>query len=355
MCDPRHAPDTLFIVLEEDFRLYKHGGTDWSTAGAADPVSDSDTDHDPLLEEELYHAYTERLHSAPFTSANPLTDEPVASEHVEAVGHGFYTRTQKTGAAEFDSISSEIEDIVKLCTAAKRQGKGDLVWLTWDGGSGKKTSGAASKYRTTHPFHASTMVAISHSGAKEMQRLWDRCIGKGHMDVVLLRALMDSSEFRRCIPACFVYPSVGHYRTHHSAILSEDRVAMWTLPCVQEGTRKITDTHKHRTLHEFCAKGWPPQLGQAVVLPEAWDVDLRWFTYNPDHPPESTADEPVASAKGKGKKQHRTVFATENPTQHGRQLLHHSTKRQERQIRAARSFYSKRCFTSDFDKAWFFV
>ena len=31
MCDPRHLPDTLFIVLEEDFRVYKADCTlDWA-------------------------------------------------------------------------------------------------------------------------------------------------------------------------------------------------------------------------------------------------------------------------------------------------------------------------------------
>ena len=270
------------------------------------------------------------------------------------MGHGFYAHRRETAPGESDSPPMEIQDIVKLCTAAKRAGKGDLVWLTWDGGSGKKMWGFP-KRRKTHPFHASTMLAISQTGACAMKQLWDRCIGTGHMDVVLLRALMDSEEFRREVPACFCWPSVGH-RTHYSTILPEERVAMWTLPWVQEGTRKYSGVHRHRTLHEFCSSGAPPQIREPVMLPDCHGEDLRWFTFSLDRDPNSTADEPVASAKGKGKKKPSGEFEQKDHSQSSSQPDSDSqAARLVRSLRAAQRLYANRFFTGEFEKARFYI
>ena len=60
MCDPRHPPDTLFIVLEEDFRLYNDERTTSSTA------EDSDESPNPSADLETYHAYTESADNETF-------------------------------------------------------------------------------------------------------------------------------------------------------------------------------------------------------------------------------------------------------------------------------------------------
>ena len=311
MTDARHAPDTLFLVIEEDFRIYKEGGvapTQEERGKRGFPhVEEEEV---PAREEEIFLEYAERLSAAELVKENPLSVEPVATDGgSEQAGYGFYIRTKKPKPHEFEQMGEELPDIVKIVTQASRHGVGELVWLTWDGGRGVKAKGPQGGWRQAHPAHASTAIAVSVQGAKGLQAVWASHIPRGHFDVSLLKALMNNETVRAAVPACFCHPSVG-YRTHKSSILVAERPAMWDLPCVQEGTRAYSAGHQHRSLHEFCPKGHPPELAQ-VRLPEKGE-DLRWFTYNPDPDP-TTADEPVASAqgsKGKGKKGQRPACSS---------------------------------------------
>ena len=120
-------------------------------------------------------------------------------------------------------------------------------------------------YRQAHPMHACTAIAISRDGAIGLSAVWEHHLAKYHFDVSLIRALMSDEIVRNAVRSCFVYPSVGHYGTHHSSILQEVRESSWDLPCVQEGTRPFASHHNHRTLHDFCKKGLPRDLPSPIA------------------------------------------------------------------------------------------
>ena len=306
----------------------------------------------PLLE-ELDALYAARISQTPVRGTNPLSAEPVATDSgLEEVGLGFYKRTQKPRAGEFKHMSHELSDIVRICTKAHRAKHGDLVWLTWDGGGG------GNKGRVSHPAHASTLIGITVAGAHALRRCWEASMKRYHFDCALIEALKDE-VFRHNLHACFLYPSVGHYNTHHSSILHEERQASWNKTAVQEGTRPFKEGHAQRALHELCAKGHAPALC-TVQLPEEEPEDLTWLTHRPEEDP-SAADEPVASAAGgsglASKKRCRPFqqFGMPNPTKHQLQYPEPpQTKRRQRQLRGNKVLYAHRTFTSDLKKARLF-
>ena len=81
MTDARHAPDTLFLVIEEDFRIYKEGGvapTQEERGKRGFPhVEEEEV---PAREEEIILEYAERLSAAQLVKENPLSVEPVATD-----------------------------------------------------------------------------------------------------------------------------------------------------------------------------------------------------------------------------------------------------------------------------------
>ena len=166
-------------------------------------------------------------------------------------------RAEKPTAQQFRERREELPDLVKICTKAARFGYGDLVWLSWMGGPGKRSGEPGSQWRAAHPAHASTALGVSAQGAHKLRELWQH-IDKGHFDVSLLRALQSNARVRGRVQASFCFPPVGHFITHQSGVEKGVRRSTWHHPYVQEGTRKLHPVDKHRTLHEFCAKGDPP-------------------------------------------------------------------------------------------------
>ena len=260
MTDPRHPPDTLFIVLEEDFRIYREGGVA-ATAEESRQRGFPTEEEDEVIprEDQIYLEYADRLHRMPLVKQTPLSGEPVASDGgSEEVGHGFYVRTAKPKPIDFEGMTEELPDIVKMCTKAHRLGRGGLVWFGWNGGLGRSKKGHGGGQRQAHPYFGSQGIAGSVAGANGLKRVWDGSIARGHFDVSLLKALMSDDIARAAVPACFVWPAVGHFRTHHSSILSDVRQANWDLPCVQEGTRPFREgmaLHTPRLLPEWVSTG----------------------------------------------------------------------------------------------------
>ena len=61
----------------------------------------------------------------------------------------------KASREQFQTVSQDLEDLVRLATAAHRRGRGDLVWVSWVGGARKGK----------HPEHGSTLLMLSQAGA----------------------------------------------------------------------------------------------------------------------------------------------------------------------------------------------
>jgi hypothetical protein len=100
--------------------------------------------------------------------------------------------------------SEELKSIVRACTLAHREGRGNFVWLSWEGSN--KTPGS--------PSHGSTALAFTRDFAREFLP-WLSAAGAGHCDLILRDFLKQGGCAR--IGACWVWPSVGSYEQHVSA------------------------------------------------------------------------------------------------------------------------------------------
>ena len=116
----------------------------------------------------------------------------------------FLTRPVKASADEHKyNTSKELEDLVKLVTAAKRCDVGDIVWFGWNEQPG------ASQVKSPSPSFGSTGIAVSVEGAKKIKyalptmQMW-------HWDVELLKKLQQGD-----MKASFVFSS--HWQLRLSA------------------------------------------------------------------------------------------------------------------------------------------
>ena len=287
MADERHAPDTLFFVAEEDFRLFgRHSAAQpqilrgvaeaayaaSSTARSArSSFAESVNEPVALTLEELYDW---RYEHEPIDTGNPdVFGTPAAgTDSWKSVLGGLYGPTHKPTAAEVRAtgVSEYLEDLVKMVTAAHREGLGNLVWLSYDAFDRK-----GHKQRVCH---ASTLVAVSAVGAKKLVDIVSdpAVFGENHhFDVLLLKYL---NKHGREFGASYVYPCVGHYQAHLSQSSDSEgwRNSQWLKTWVQEGTKASHATDgKTRWLLGWTEKGldWK----RAIALPERGE-DLRWFT-----------------------------------------------------------------------------
>ena len=263
MTDPRFPEDTLFLVFEEDWRLYR---------------AESQAKKDVVCE------YLERIYLDPQGVA-----VGVQQEHAAAGGHGRWSLQnvftvldqdassgprKPSGAASSSSggepvapppfslggepgapplqaelptfylprgvtnalkdahgnfiVSEQLQDIVRLFTFAHRKKAGDLVWVGWCGGS--------KGYRNV-PMHGSQFIGITPYAANYIRNNWDK-FPCNHFDVVLQRFLDDPGRTDE-IRASYVYPSMGSYAEHESGCDPQVgvRASEWDASYVAEGTR----------------------------------------------------------------------------------------------------------------------
>ena len=367
MADDRHAPDTLFFVVEEDFRLFERHSQAQpsilqgvaeaayaasSTAYTARPafaetLNEQDGAPVALTLDELYHW---RYQAAPHTAAQLEIFGPPAAgtDSWRALVGGLYAPVSKPSAAEVAEIgvSQYLEDCVKMVTAAHREGLGNLVWLSYEARN--------SKGQRNRVCHGSTLVAVSAEGAKKLADIVPDAAVFGrdaHFDVLLIKYL---NKHGNAFGASYVHPSVGHYQAHLSQSSEREgwRDSKWQNTWVQEGTRPShTFAGRTRWLLAWVDKGndWK----RPIALPERGGEDLRWLTRSPA--PAGWIEEEQARrlaqrehAKGRGKASRALPiviqpFATDEPTDaDGNPAL--DTARRKRARRANMVGYAFRIF-----------
>ena len=105
MTVPRNAFDTFFLLAAEVWRLYEA---------------------DQLPQEQLPQAFT--VEAGVLLSQSPWLSGSSSSQLTAAV------------AEEFENPSQHLVDLVQICTVARRQTRGSLTGLCWDGDTGKRPS-----------------------------------------------------------------------------------------------------------------------------------------------------------------------------------------------------------------------
>ena len=221
--DARFAPDTLFIVAEEDWRLWK-----------ADCRKGEKLQADDLPPERVAEL------SAPSGPVDAYAGDPSRGtpwRRSSQPGKGelrSWGRSSKATASQVRQTSQELLDIVHMCNTAHRMGRGDLVWLSY-------TVNSKSKWT---PTHGSTLLAVTARGGRILHENWQQWFDEpSHWDLCLRNVLREHS-LDCSLPASYVFPAVGGFDEHVSAFQNtkkeETRECYWdAYNARQEGTREL--------------------------------------------------------------------------------------------------------------------
>ena len=157
MADGRHHGDTLFIVCEDNFRLYESDGLERHNVSAAHAPEA------PLGADLPQDSVRSRIGSVPYSQRGAGPDR--------AAEVGRYVSGTKPKGGD-DGGTQELQDIVRHVTAAHRVKRGDFVWLSW---------GSDEDGKQLQPVAHSTCIAVSHDGANWLNRHWDTAVPREEM------------------------------------------------------------------------------------------------------------------------------------------------------------------------------
>ncbi len=240
MLSSNFPEDTLFITIEEDWRLFDEE--------ERDPVPE------PTAGQEK---------------------SPTLKRKVDGSFVGAHYVEQKKDKRKDAGNSQVLEDIVSFCTAAHRQGKGEIVWLCWQPGQDD-----ASVKRVNSIRSGAMMIAVDVPGAR---RLWEAFtkgdLHMGHFDCSLHFWLLKNDRGQDF--ASYLIPPLGNYKHHISGCEKEyatkPRPSCWTTRWVCPGTRRADDPKKRdKWIACHTSKGDPKWLTKVDLEREfeslAWQV-----------------------------------------------------------------------------------
>ena len=178
MTDPRHVSDTLFFVLEEDWRLTRRDGFSRAElleqqAQRGERMLVSSLPEHPPQTSAAAHVQPPSLKACHIAA---LSEDwrTITQSAFQAPDHGrqgrhpkqrqvqaWPLRTTKPKAEEFEDTTTFLKQLVRLVTAAHRKERGDWVWLSWNGSDELKAN--------PKPEHACTFFAVSRDGAVKLR------------------------------------------------------------------------------------------------------------------------------------------------------------------------------------------
>ena len=230
--DLRFAPDTLFLVAEEDWRLWRDDCKQGTGLQPTDLPEDRQAELSaPSADAECWKAPSKLSADATRTSGLELRRQREQPSGGAVRGWG---RAKKAKAAEVQETSQELCDILNMVNSAHRCARGDLVWLSY----------TVSKKTQWTPTHGSTLLAVSARGGRLLHSNWSEWFkdGPNHFDLCLKHVLQELSA-SAMLPSSYVYPSLGGFDDHISAFqntkVEEVRQCYWEhYNARQEGTRE---------------------------------------------------------------------------------------------------------------------
>ena len=226
MSDPRFAPDTLFLVAEEDWRLWKADCKKGAPLKPGEFPKDREAELSAPSGSGDAYPVVEAFQDPGQSSSQPTKD-----------GLRTFGRGTKAKPADVQQTSQELLDILHMCNTAHRHGKGDVVWLSY----------VVNTKQRWCPCHGSTLIAVSARGGRILKENWSKWFKKPyHFDVALKEVLQELSA-GNTLPACYVFPSVGGYDEHISAFMNvkkaQVRECHWEqYNAIQEGTREVNSS-----------------------------------------------------------------------------------------------------------------
>lgn len=245
MLDGRHPDDQLFLFFENDWRLYEK---------------------DCLQSEEWL----------PLVVGDQTW--PASSSDGPAVFGAKPGSRPKT--TEGSDVSEFLKDVVQTCTQAHREGRGEIVWFSWNA----STPGNEPK-RKESPSYGTFFVAFSKSVC---ETLWTAMqnVKPMHFDNWLLSAVTPGKDgaSRPLVPeACYVCPPVGGYTHHESDIYQGCRPSPWKESWSLEGGLGALDKWgRKRRLCKFTRVGAAEKIAD-VAAPNPTDEFIWKTEFPPDN------------------------------------------------------------------------
>lgn len=262
--DQRHAPDTVFLILEEDFRLFpddaaqqqadRRSEREWKTLPKSRAMSAG-----MLRQRNALHAGTARCR------ATRSVPQPKAGDN-----GGFlqYRRPPKPSASDFERPSVHLRNLLALVNAADIHNRGNLVWLSYCPANDKYRQ--APRTGSQYISGGSTLISLTARGARWLRQEF-HTLARFHFDWSLLQALVTYDwQAERNLGASMVVPCIGSFCAHVSGCSVDTeyyRTGLWHNPYVQAGTQKESNDEVHRGIYEFPKGPKPENLIVRVELP----------------------------------------------------------------------------------------
>jgi hypothetical protein len=272
--DHRMPDDTLWFIIEEDFRWYPVG----QDPGKCDGYL-SRADSTKKLRDGVWKSLPPRGTIAlDMQQSGPDPREPTASgkgkgkkkavrpqtEYHQALPRGY-----SMGGHVDEGFQQNVADLVRTATFASRQGIGEVLWTSWCP-RGKKP-GAYSSGKTIIA-HGSTCILMTKLGFAQLgAAVQAGKIQSGHIDQVMLRWLRQDAGK---VGASYLYPSSGSFTEHASECAPNQYGAK------QGGRQSGFDTDSPAWGTRVSSD--PEQRQKSLVQWQPKDSS-RWVSLPPDH------------------------------------------------------------------------
>jgi hypothetical protein len=212
--DHRLPEDTLWFIIEEDFRWYPAGEDpnkcDGLQTRAAETKSKRDSMSTSLPPRHVTFAPEPSL-------VEQMPVEPTASgkgkgkEHpgrVQTQYHQALSRGHSVADHIDEGFDQNVIDLVRTATFAHRMGMGQIVWTSWVP-KGKKTRNKQGGGGKTTLSSGSTCIMMTRLGFAALKTAVQAgTIQRDHIDLSLVRWLRQEASQ---VGACYLFPASGSY------------------------------------------------------------------------------------------------------------------------------------------------
>jgi len=242
MLDSQFSEDTVFLVFEEDWRMF---------AGF------------PEILEQLRSEDVEEV-----ASAHADHSGNTSSQHQEE--EVFNMKNVPMPAKGRAKPNRFLMDMVAAVNTARRYQVGDFVWLSW------MCERKVTAQWPARPAYGSTLVSVSKAGARflHQEMLSDKNTAETHIDVWMSKKMYHLASLhpsQQAIGASFARPTYGAFDAHASGCQPNIgvRQTQWHVQHVQQGTRPDDDA---KGLTRKIVK-WP-RYNDTADKEQTFDVNL---------------------------------------------------------------------------------
>ena len=189
------------------------------------------------------------------------------------IGEDIFIRSKTNLSRPAEELLPEVKDIIHYCNSAARIEAGDIIWLSWNGASKRRTS----------IHYGSTALAVTPRGAYTLATAFENGeIEKGHIDMSLKQYLL-RPDVQNAARFSYVMPPLGNFAVHPSGCakaFAKERPAHWGEPWCCKGTRKEEDNHdRDKFLCQMTTQGPAVYLGGLKSCDQLLESDIHWMTY----------------------------------------------------------------------------